>query len=261
MIADAPVVITLFLFGACVGSFINVVALRFSTKEDAITQRSHCPACGHQLRWYELVPLFSFLLLRGQCSACQAQIAVRYPLVEFVLGVAALALFWPLPPDVLTVAALILSFIAVCLLIILFLIDLRTFLLPDTYIVALLLVAGVRYMLVQPFSVMQALVGMSIDSGLLFLLWAGTRGRGIGLGDVKLMVPLGLLFGPFHVVVLLFGAFITGGAYGTYLLATGKATPKTAVPFGPYLTGAAVVLLIKPELADRFIQFFLPGMW
>ena len=220
-----------FLFGAVIGSFLNVVILR-SLSGESLQGRSHCPHCQHTLQWYDLVPIVSFILLRGRCRYCHNPISIQYPLVELAMGLGSVALF----PNI----AYIIVF---ALLLVLFVIDLRSFLLPDFFIIALsvviLLTGQVSY------------YGVLIGAGFMLLLWLVTAGRGIGFGDVKLLVPLGLLFGVTSTIILLAGAFIIVGAVGAYLLLTKQATLKTPIPFGPYLTGMAALLLIFPDCCFR----------
>ncbi len=133
-------------------------------------------------------------------------------------------------------------------------IDLRTFYLPDTYILLLTIAAIARYITTQS-DLMRAVWGVVIGTGGLFFLWAITRGKGIGFGDVKLMIPLGIIFGVKGIITLLFIAFVVGGMVGVFLLISKKATMKTAIPFGPYLAGVAILLLIFPNIINRFFFF------
>src|SRR5687768_2211789 len=131
-----------FVFGTALGSFLNVVILRYPA--EGPLGRSRCPHCRQTLQWYELIPVVSFLLQRGLCRHCRRPLSRQYPLVELAMGVATAALFTPLPADR---AGLLLTFLAagmIALLLILFVIDLRTMLLPDLFIVILTLFAGVH---------------------------------------------------------------------------------------------------------------------
>lgn len=226
-----------FAFGAVIGSFLNVVILRHLSGE-ALTGRSHCVSCGHTLSWYELIPIFSFIIQAGRCRNCKAEISPQYPIVELFCGIAAVALL----PN-------ILAFIAFALLLALFVIDFRSYLLPDFFI--LLLTITVLLMGVV------SLPGLLVGGGFLLFLWVVTSGEGIGFGDVKLMIPLGLAFGAIGTTLLLSIAFMLGGAVGAYLLITKRATRKTAIPFGPYLAGVAMVFLLFPGLVDTLSQVLL----
>lgn len=267
------VVIGLFLLGSCLGSFLNVVILRsidalkisegsggLVRRSFSVGGRSQCPRCHQQLRWWELVPVLSFIFLRGRCQRCHEKISIQYPLVELTMGTLVVLLASPLPATPPELALVLLHIAIAALLVILFVIDLKTMLLPDSF-VGLLLVAVVLENVFRiqnlEFRIQNAVFGIAIGAGFLLLLWILTRGKGIGLGDVKLMIPLGLLFGPLATVALLFLAYTVGGLLAVYLLLQKKATLKTAVPFGPFLCGAAMLLLILPALPERLVEVLL----
>ncbi|KKT93094.1 MAG: Type 4 prepilin-like protein leader peptide processing enzyme [Parcubacteria group bacterium GW2011_GWA2_45_14] len=277
------------MFGATFASFLNVLILRYPHQPP--TGRSHCPRCRHQLTALDLVPIISWLMLRGQCRHCHARISLQYPLVEIsgaiVAGLEArsaiISHFNPL--------IYILLFLVVSFLIVLFVIDLRTMLLPDIFIFILtgliLLTILASTLPLQPraktpsalpfgeevsrnnnvavlpwgsppsMGIYQALIGAALGSGLLLILWFITSGRGIGFGDVKIMIPLGMLFGPINTVLLLFTAFICGGFLGTYLLVTKQATLKTAVPFGPFLAGVAIIFILFPHIPADLLSLII----
>ena len=286
-----------FVVGAIVGSFLNVVILRskavagltktktplpphlrggerfslsgggelegMAAPAGALRGRSHCPYCHKVLSWQELIPILSFVFQRGRCRHCQAKISVQYPFVELTMGMSALILFTPLPktpPELLTA---LLTAAAVALLIILFVIDLRTFLLPDIFVGLLALVVIVHVALQvtsYKLPVTAPLWGALIGSGFLTLLWLVTFGRGIGIGDIKLMIPLGALFGPAATTLLLLISFVIGGTVAAGLLTTRKATLKTPVPFGPFLAGIAIVFLLAPNLPNAILTRLIIGV-
>jgi len=245
----------IFLIGASIGSFINVIALRFIAHE-SVTGRSRCPHCRKQLRWWELIPILSFFLLRGRCQRCQAKISAQYPLVEAASGALFLAAFhpWPLMPEQILGSIFLCALFA--FLLILFLVDLHTLLLPDQYIVGVALcVAGLRILQPHYPSLISSISGALGGAGFLLFLWILTRGRGVGLGDVKLLLPLGALIGLPGTIVLLWLSFSGGGLIGGYLLLRGKARLKTALPFGPFLTASAAVVLLLPHVVTAFFSF------
>lgn len=239
--------------GAVVGSFLNVVILRFISGESIGMSRSRCPQCRHVLAWYDLVPMLSFFLLGGKCRYCAKRISVQYPLVELVSLLAAVYFALSYPEHVLTASVL---FIIFALLLTLFVIDLRTFILPDFLIVALSVAVIIHHAVAVAPTPTSQYGGVLVGGGFLLVLWLATRGAGIGFGDVKLLIPLGLLFGVSGVIPLLFGAFMLGGLLGAVLLVLKKATPKTAIPFGPFLAGMAMLLLVYPNIASLFWSIF-----
>jgi prepilin signal peptidase PulO-like enzyme (type II secretory pathway) len=168
----------------------------------------------------------------------------------------------PLPVTPVDGALTVLSVGIAALLVILFMVDLKTMYLPDHFVgillLAVVLLRVVDYsLLTTHYSLTNAMLGVGIGAGFLLMLWVVTRGRGIGLGDVKLMVPLGILFGPLGTTALLFIAYMSGGLLALYLLFKKKAHLKTALPFGPFLCGAALLLLIFPNLPNQLLALLL----
>ncbi len=247
-------VFVLFCLGSTIGSFLHVVAERYMTDRTAFSGRSYCPHCKKTLTSRELVPLFSYILSGAQCRGCKAEIPVHYPINELVAGTLAVLLLLPIVLSQSGFFPSLVMFIASCILLILIRIDSRTMLLPDRYVYALTIVAGV-YTLMMHRDPNDVVLGIVVGAGALYLLWAGTGGAGLGFGDVKLMIPLGMLFGVRGVIALLFFSFFAGGAVSLFLLAAKRVTSKTAVPFGPFLAGAALFLLVFPEAVDRFFMF------
>ena len=234
------------ILGLAVGSFLNVLIIRFDREGARLTDRSLCPACGRKLLWWEILPVLSYLTLRGRCRSCRSPISPQYPLVEIIV-----AIFWVFAwPDVLTSAIM-------SVLLLLMIIDIRAMLLPDIYVIWLSLLVLLKLWLSPELLSPASFLGVLVGAGFLLLLWLITRGRGIGFGDVKIMIPLGLLLGWSGAATLLLFAFIGGGLVGAALLAGKLATLKTAVPFGPFLIVAALVLIVAPGLAPAFLSFLV----
>jgi len=223
--------ITFFLFvlGTVVGSFLNVVALRWGTGR-TLLGRSSCPFCGKKLKWWELVPIVSFLVLRARCQGCQAKISWRYPLIELWTG--------------LVFATVPYIFIPIfCIYIVITIYDLRHKIIPDSLVYA---------------SIMLALVLRLISGGglwdwfsgpMLFTffgsIWLLSRGRAMGLGDAKLGLSVGLLLGAsqgFSAIVLAF--WIGALASIVYLFFNKNLTMKSEVPFAPFIVAGAWVSLV-----------------
>lgn len=253
------VLIVAALYGAVIGSFLNVVSLRYiarltdvSVRLNIVGGRSQCPRCKQTLRWWELLPVVSFVGLRGKCKRCQQKISYQYPLIEILMGLVAAGLVVQTGVTLVTAGLLVIG----AILLVLAVIDFKTFLLPDSFIVALLGAVVVMLGLQGRLFEYMVLGGIGVGAGFLLLLWIITRGQGIGLGDVKLLVPLGMLFGTYDTILLLFIAFCFGGMVGIFLLLRGGATLKTAVPFGPFLIAATLLLLLWPELSAAFFSLF-----
>ena len=249
--------IGLFCIGAIIGSFLHVVAERYGSGKSALSGRSYCPHCKKSLTALQLVPLFSYIYSRAACMFCKQEIPFHYPVIELLSGILAVALIAPSSIGQSGLVSSVLLFCAACVLLVLIRIDMKLMLLPDRY-VGLLGILAVSIVIVSGGSVDDSVLGALVGAGALYGLWLGSGGAGIGFGDVKLMIPLGILFGLRGVVALLFFSFLAGGSVGVFLLATGRATPKTAIPFGPFLAGSALFMMIFPYIADRF--FILLGV-
>lgn len=247
-------------FGAIIGSFLNVLIYRMHTGR-SLSGRSHCLSCGRLLRWYHLVPVLSYLTLRGRCGHCGARFTVRYAAVE-VLTAALFALGALTAVDLVDVL-LLWAILSVLVVIVVY--DLRHLIIPDELVVALLLMVTARagywawfYLeSALPF-LATAVAGLAV-AGFFFMLWYASGGRWLGFGDVKLSFPLALLVGSggaFSMVVLSFwvGAGVSLCLLGVGILARrlrgkttvwflGRAlTMKSAVPFAPFLVAGALLV-------------------
>lgn len=245
--AMVETVALLFLIGAAIGSFLNVAIIRYPNT--SLTGRSRCAACRRQLRWWELIPIASFIALRGRCKTCSASLSLQYPVVEAGMGLAAVAAATPVPhnTETMLISTLVLTIIGALMM--LFFIDLKLFVLPDALILTVMVAAALLHLL-KGRTLTEAVGGAVVGAGTLLFIWMASGGRGIGLGDVKLMIPLGALLGPAATIVALLLAFTVGAVVGVYLLATGRATLKTPVPFGPFLIATAGIVTLIPHVPD-----------
>lgn len=207
-----------FLLGLSVGSFLNVLIDRLANGESIWLGRSHCDWCKKPLRWYELIPVLSFIIQRGRCRRCHKKISLQYPLVELAAGTIFVTQPWA-------------SWIILSALLVIFVADLKYMIIPDSMIVVGLLGVVTRG------NWLAALVA-AIFFLILFLL---TRGKGMGFGDVKLAFLLGFWLGFPHVVIALYLAFLTGAVTGVTLILTGKKGLKSKIAFGPFLVLGAVL--------------------
>lgn len=249
-----------FFLGTIIGSFLNVLIFRYPENKNIVTGRSMCPHCQTPLAWWQLIPVISYVLLRGQCAHCTQPISVQYPLVELGYGLLFVVIWLPFllapAPSIPALAALTLQSVIIALLLVLSIIDLRTFLLPDHYMILLAAAAAV-YVWVSGGTVADSLYGLLAGGGFILFLYLVTDGRGIGFGDVKLAAVLGAIVGLQGAVILLLIAFISGGLVGSYLLWRRLASLKTAVPFGPFLAGTAAGLLLWPQLPGLLVSLLL----
>lgn len=245
---------TLFIFGAIIGSFLHVIAERYGSEKSPWKGHSVCPNCNKTLSAKELIPIFSYIFQRARCISCRVEIPFHYPVIEALSGFMTVVLLMPALQSGTSIVLAVLLLLIAFLLIILIRIDAKTMMLPDGFILLVGFVA-ILHTALEGRSVESAIFGMLAGAVPLYVLWAITGGRGIGFGDIKLMIPLGILFGFEGVVTLLFCAFFVGGIVGIFLLASKQATAKTAIPFGPFLAGSALLLMVFPGLSSLFFTF------
>jgi len=224
-----------------VGSFLNVVAIRYNSGL-GFTGRSSCPVCAHTLRWWELVPIFSWILLQGRCSKCKTRISPQYPLVEILTG--------------LVFATVSLIYLPVfCIYIIILVYDLRHKIIPDPLV----------YL-----AIVLSLLFWNLFAGLIIFLffasvWLLSRGRAIGFGDAKLGLSIGLMLGLSQGSSAIILAFWIGAVFGILLLIRSKnitmkngnrITLKSELPFAPFLIlGSWLSLILGLDLLH--VSYFL----
>jgi len=247
-----------FLFGAVIGSFLNVVIHRLPHGESLVRPRSRCPFCHTQLRAADNIPIISYLILRGRCRTCRQPISARYPLVEAasgLLAVACLARFGPTPT-----AAAYFAFCAALLAVVF--IDLDWQIIPDSISLPGIPVGLALSFFLTPgwpgFGPKNAALAALLGGGLLYGVAAAYRlvrgAEGMGLGDVKLLAMLGAFLGLRSLPVILLVSSVTGALVGLGLmLATGKDL-KVAIPFGPFLVLGAYCYLF---FGEEFIAWYL----
>lgn len=227
----------IFLFGICVGSFLNVCIYRIPKKEDIVSTPSHCMACGKRLKWFELIPVISFICLRGKCSKCKTRLSRQYPIVELVNG---LLWVWIYLVQGATFESIIFCACASTLLIV-SIIDWNTFEIPIGCNVLLLLLGVIR-MIGDLAHWNSYVLGFFIVSGFFYIINILSKGRAMGGGDIKLMAAAGLLLG-WQGVLLATGL---GSILGSIIhLTLMKLQNKDRVlAFGPYLSLGIIISLV-----------------
>ena len=254
MLAFLYTVCYLFVFtvGICIGSFLNVLVYRIPNRIDFVRGRSFCPACGHSLGARDLVPLFSWLFLRGKCRYCGGRISPRYPIVELAGGGLALLSCWRL--GFTWVAAI--AFAACCILLTIALIDGDTQEIPDGLVIALAVLGVCSALMIGQGVWSERLFGavcVSVPMVLMNLIVPTSFGG----GDCKLMAAAGLLLGWRMTLLATFLAVLTGGGYGAALLIRRKKGRKDHFAFGPFLAaGCAVALFFGPGLLHWYLGLF-----
>ena len=247
MISYIPIHILIALLGLCVGSFCNVLIYRLPGNEEFVRTPSHCMTCGHVLKWYELFPVFSWVLQGGKCRSCGTKLSLQYPIVELLNGTMWLITAWLYEGDWLTVALYCGLF---SLLLVITVIDWRTFTIPNGLNLAILILGIVR--LTTDFSNWSLyLIGMVSVSLVFLLLHILTGGNGLGMGDVKLVGAAGLLIGwPKMLLAVLLGS-VSGAIIHSLRMRRG-ADRKLA--FGPYL---AAGIWLSALVGDQIITAYL----
>jgi leader peptidase (prepilin peptidase)/N-methyltransferase len=270
------------VLGLLIGSFLNVVIYRFPkmlerqwsaeaaeftgqpVKEEEpfnlVTPRSRCRECGHQIRWYENIPVVSWLALRGKCSQCHTRISVRYPLVELITAAffALCGWRWGLTLQAAAWAAF------AALLICLFLIDMDTQILPDDLNYSLLwlglIASALGWTVPLPSAVWGAALGYLVFWGIFQAYKLATGKEGMGYGDFKLLAALGAWLGAPYLLAIILLSSIVGAVIGVLLLVIGKLADKDIpMPFGPYLAGAGLLALaLSPATVPSLLPFAFP---
>lgn len=241
----------IFIFGAIIGSFLNCLIYRLE-KDQSMWGRSYCPHCRHTLAWFDLIPVVSFIWLLGKCRYCHQKISFQYPLVEIITGALFLFIFhqwqgfeW---------AQILWLWYLTASLLVIFVYDLKFFLIPDKVLFPAILVALLYHM-----SFGYILAAM-LASGFFLALFLVSKGNWMGFGDVKLAILLGLLLGWPNILVGMFLSFLFGAIIGIILmiLPKPKITLKSQLPFAPFLiTGTFVALFWSSQLIEFYQSFFL----
>lgn len=237
-----------FIFGAAIGSFLNVCIFRIPAGESIVRPLSRCPHCHHPIRFFDNIPIVSFVILRAKCRDCGEKISWRYPLVELVTGLLALLLFIKFG---LTLNFLI-FFIFTAVLIVISFIDFDHQIIPDILSLPGIPIFFLSAVFIVKIPWHEALIGLLVGGGMLFLIAFVyekiTKREGMGGGDIKLLAMIGAFLGWKSLIfVLLFSSF-TGALVGLIMMVVKKKDTKYAVPFGPFLSAAAVVYIFWGEV-------------
>ena len=270
-----PLIISVFVFvlGLSFGSFLNVVIFRLEQNE-GVGGRSYCPHCKHQLSWLDLVPVFSFLWLRGKCRYCKQKISWQYPLVEVSTGLIFLLisnsqfLISNEISNAKILETIFLWYIASSLIVI-FTYDLKHFLIPDVVLLPAIIVTFlyrilenlVHWKLIENWELIigNYLLAALIASSFFLLIFLASRGRWMGFGDVKLAILMGLLLGLPNIFAALFLAFLGGAIIGIGLMLLHEKGLKSEVPFAPFLiVGTALAYFFGNGIIAWYMSLFLP---
>lgn len=227
----------IFIIGLSVGSFLNVVICRLKTKESIISSRSHCSQCGVILKWYDLIPVASFIIQRGRCRYCGKRINWQYLAIEMATGLLFLLIF-----DLSNLFVTSYLLFITCFLIVIFVYDLRHYIIPDKIVFPAIILSFLFSTFVGNF--LNFLLAALGASGFFLLLVLFSKGKWMGMGDVKLAFLIGLVLGWPNILAALFLAFLSGAVVGVALIIFGEKDLKSQIPFGPFLAGATILIIL-----------------
>jgi len=249
-------VVVSIMFGAIVGSFLNVCIIRLPKGESIIIPGSHCPQCNHPIKFYDNIPLISYLLLGGKCRYCKRSISAQYPLVEGTTAISSLLLFLKYGLSL----SYFFYFSFVAALIIITIIDLYHQIIPDVISIPGIGVGLLGALIIPHITFFNSLLGILLGGGSLFVVatlyqWFFKR-EGMGGGDVKLLAMIGAFLGWDAVILTILLSSLIGSITGIIIMVLKGKDFKYAIPFGPFLSlGAVIALFYKNEIISWYLQF------
>jgi leader peptidase (prepilin peptidase)/N-methyltransferase len=248
----------LFIFGSCIGSFLNVCIYRVPNSKSIVYPPSACPGCNTPIRFYDNIPIISFLLLRGKCRSCQAVISIRYPLVELMAGLFAICAYLKFG---LTLEALI-SYLFIASLIVITFIDIDHRIIPDAISLPGIPIGFAASFFSPVITYLESLIGILVGGGsLLLVAWVYgliTHKEGMGGGDIKLLAMIGAFVGWQGVLLTIFLSSAIGTLCGLLVMIRSRKNMKLAIPFGPFLAmGAMIHIFFGNELIFWYFHTFI----
>lgn len=243
------------VLGAAIGSFLNVLIHRLPEEESIVSPASRCPRCGRAIRFYDNIPVISYILLRGRCRDCGEKIALRYPLVEAITAAFSLLLFWKYG----VTFQWLVSFAFVCALIVIAFIDLDHQIIPDVISLPGIPIFFLAAVFVMKLRLLDAFLGFLIGGGCLygiaFVYELLTKREGMGGGDIKLLAMIGAFLGWQSLLFVLLFSSLLGAVVGIAAMLAKGQDMKYAVPFGPFLSAAAATYIFIGDAVMRLIFY------
>ncbi len=240
------------VFGMCIGSFLNVCIYRMPISESLVFPRSKCPKCGNLIRFYDNIPVFSYLFLKGRCRHCSTSIPIRYAMVEIITGLSAFSVYKKFG---LTFPAVI-YFIFIAALIVIIYIDIDHKIIPNRITLPGIPICFLFSFVLPEMSPIDSLIGILAGGGSLFLVdWvykAVTKKHGMGGGDIKLLAMIGAIIGWKGVLFTIYMSSIVGTLAGLMVIVYRKKNLKFAIPFGPFLSIGAITYLFFGDAITRW---------
>ncbi|MCX8021394.1 MAG: prepilin peptidase [Syntrophorhabdaceae bacterium] len=247
------------IFGGIIGSFLNVCIFRLPREKSIILPPSSCPTCHNKIRFYDNIPILSYLILKGKCRVCGSKIALRYPLVEFLT----IALFFSLYLKFGLSLEFAVNMLFVSLLIVISFIDIDFKIIPDVLSLGGMATGFILSFFRYPFGYLDSLIGIFIGGGILYGIaiayGAIAKREGMGGGDIKLLGMIGAFSGIKGVLFTLMAGSLIGSIVGIILMLTQGKDMKYALPFGPFLSLGAIIYIFSGDYLEKGFVRLITG--
>jgi len=249
--------ISAFVLGAVIGSFLNVCIYRIPAGQSVVSPPSSCPGCGARIRWFQNVPILSWVFLRGRCASCKARISIRYPLIEALNGFLFALVLWYFGFS----SATLVYWLLISALVVITFIDLDHQIIPDVISLPGIVVGFLCSFFIPWLPWVDSLLGILLGGGILLAIaWLYevlAKREGMGGGDIKLLGMIGAFLGWKAIFPVVFFASVAGTLIGVPLMLAKRKDSRFALPFGPFLAGAAVIYLFwGPLIIDWYLSFY-----
>ena len=250
--------IFIFIIGLCFGSFANVCIYRLPKSKQTLAGRSYCPKCKKKIKWFDNIPVLSYFLLNGKCRSCKKKISPQYLIVELIMGFGFLLIFLNYHNHLASILLSVLLMIYVMI----FFIDLKHFIIPDTLNFGIMILALAKNFLpdlnlsftqITMHSIIGGIIGYLSIWIIIYLYKTLKKMEGMGLGDAKLMAGIGLLFGWQSVPFVLFLSAILGLLMALPSLVEKKKSLKSQIPFGPYIITAGIIYFFYGDILYQIV--------
>lgn len=257
------ITVYIFIFGTLIGSFLNCFIWRLY-KREGLWNRSYCPKCRGKIAWYDNIPVLSYLILRARCRHCREHISVQYPVVEFITGVLFVLAFYNIfgSSDLISnfkfqisnssYIQLLRSFFVISVMIVIFIYDLRWYLILDKVTLPACVIVIVLNLFLG-MSLVNFLIAGVVGASFFLFQFVISRGRWIGGGDIRLGLLMGLILGWPHVLTAIFLAYFIGSFVGIALLVSGRKEWGSQIPLGIFLSTAAIMVLFW---GDKILSWY-----
>jgi prepilin signal peptidase PulO-like enzyme (type II secretory pathway) len=251
-------IVFVFVLGLVIGSFIGAYTYRWPKGISIKKGRSFCPKCKSKVGWYDNIPLFSYFLLQGKCRNCAKKISLRYPIIEFSTALLLITVYYFYCKALLGAWTLPYLLVITSALIIIFVIDLENKLIPDEVTFFILSLSSLALLLSSNDNFYHVFFNAFLTSFFFLFLNFVTKGKGMGLGDVKLVLALSLVFHDWHLLVVwIFSSFVIGAFIGVLLIMIGKANWGKQIPFGPFLILAFFITIFWGNTLSNLLLPYL----